>query len=236
MTKNQTDLDATMARWLTPCDLDPELAACVYEYDDGWVVLKHKFVNEPFYNEAFHARYNEVLAHKRAEAAAALAAEDWSTFMWIHERPWRLDALLEIADRLDDKTYWDLVGTVWADSENIWQNLYEWGELLSDRRPGHEAMMDDDELMALHALPDTLTIYRGHRAWNQDGWSWTLDSAKAEWFAKRLAQEGDECYVTVAEVDKVDVVAYLAGRGEDEIVVDPEWVRHLSQIVVVSGA
>lgn len=219
------------SRWTTPADLDPELAACRVDGHFG-PMIKHRFVNEVFYIEAMNARYNEALAAKRAAAAGAAARRAWGEYIVIHERPWRLEALLDVADEMTDTEYWETVADVWTDSENIWQNLDEWGELLRDRRPGHEAMMSDDDRWHFDALPDEITIWRGHRDWNQDGWSWTVDRDKAEWFARRLADPDDEMLVTEARVDKADVIAYFEGRGESEIVVDPELVRHVHVVIL----
>lgn len=226
-----TEAHDLMKRWTTPAELDPELGACLREGHFG-TMIKHRFVNEIFYVPTHNARYNEALAVKRAAAEQAAAERKWLQYILIHERPWRLEALLDVADEMTDIEYWKTVADVWTDSENIWQNLVEWTELLSDRRPGHEAMMTEDEKMALWAMPDEITIWRGHRDWNQDGWSWTVDRDKAVWFARRLAAEDDEMYVTEARVDKADVVAYFEGRGESEVVVDPEVVRHVNVVTL----
>jgi len=222
--ENTSDL---FKRWTTPCELDPELAECLIETDFLGGMIKHKFVND-VYLPQMNARYNEALALKHRMVAEAIAKHEWYTVIFLHERPWRLHALVEIADLVDDTMYWKLVGNVWVDSENIWQNLDEWDEVLSNPRPGREAMMDEEDLPEYAALPEFIRVYRGHGVWNQDGWSWTTDRVKAEWFARRLAQEGDEIFVTEGEVDRDDVIAFFASRGESEIVADPDLVPQLA--------
>jgi hypothetical protein len=215
-----------MKEWTTPCELDPELAACVYDDGPFGAMLKHKFVNEPMYMPQMNARYNTVLCWKRQHTAEALADKQWHTFIFLHERPWRLEALLELTELVDDTTYWGLVGDVWSDSENIHENFDEWDELLRYPRPGREAMMDDEERAALADMDDVITVYRGfEQDLNEEGWSWTTDRRKAAWFARRFAQEDDCPSVLVGEVNKGAVLAYLMGRGESEVIVAPEAVR-----------
>ena len=57
------------------------------------------------------------------------------------------------------------------------------------------------------------------------GLSWTQDREQAIWFAKRFhAVHGERGKVIEGICKKADVLAYFAGRDEQEIVVDPEKV------------
>lgn len=164
---------------------------------------------------------------KKAALHEALAKGRWHTAVFLHERPYRAEALLRIAtergDDIDDATYWELVGSVWVDSENIWQNRQEWDVLLHGLREKDEAqhMMDDEEREFLAQLPEQIKVYRGAvDQVNDDGLSWTLDEAKATWFARRFDREHlGEAVVVHGWVAKEDVLAYFGGRGESEIVV-----------------
>ena len=207
----------------TPCELRPELQDCIMEMALG-LMIKHKYVND-IYVPAFHARYNMQYEYKVEAVAKALADERWGTYIMLHERPWRFEALTDIADRLDDETFWDAVSMVWMDSENIPQHQDEWDELLRSDRPGHEAMMDDEERAALAALPPIVTVYQGHTDERDDGWSWTTDRDKAIWFGNRFANlEQAEARMTTGMVRREDILAYLLGRGESEVLVDPDLV------------
>jgi hypothetical protein len=165
-------------------------------------------------------RLNEQYSYKRKALIVAASQKDWHTYVFLHERPYRLDALIHISETysLSNKKFWELVGSVWTDSENIYQNVKEWQEVWATGRPNHQAAMTKDERLALAALPDELTIYRGAREdLNEDGLSWTTDRARAEWFAKRFNREGD-AVVLEARVTKHDVLAYFTGRNESEVV------------------
>jgi hypothetical protein len=165
-------------------------------------------------------------AQKKAALEDALANGKWHTAVFIHERPYRVDALLRIVtehgDAIDDATYWSLVGSVWVDSENVWQNRAEWDVVFHGLREHDEAhhMMDDDERATLAQLPDRIKVYRGAvDQVNDDGLSWTLDEAKAQWFARRFDRGLGTAVVVHGWVAKEDVLAYFSGRGESEIVV-----------------
>lgn len=84
--------------------------------------------------------------------------------------------------------------------------------------------MDHDERRVLANQPDTFTIYRGTEAPDGlgAGFSWTLSRERAVWFARRF-DKGEPTLIT-ATVGRARVIAYLAGRGEEEIVVLPEHV------------
>ena len=82
---------------------------------------------------------------------------------------------------------------------------------------------------ALKAMGPVLSVWQGHTTDRDDGWSWTLDLEKAEWFARRFASmEGSEPVLTHGMVAKADVVAYFTRRNEEEILVAPENVSTVS--------
>jgi hypothetical protein len=63
-------------------------------------------------------------------------------------------------------------------------------------------------------------VYRGYqRGLNPKGFSYTLDKAKAKWFSKRLARNNAESVVKQRFVKKDQVIAYLEGRGESEVII-----------------
>ena len=56
-------------------------------------------------------------------------------------------------------------------------------------------------------------------------WSFSTNRDKAEWFANRFAMlEGGYPMLSIGTVDKSDVLAYLLGRGEFEILAPPDKV------------
>jgi hypothetical protein len=80
-------------------------------------------------------------------------------------------------------------------------------------------MMDEGERKFLSELPDEFVIYRGHTKKNRKGYSWTLNSEKAKWFAERFNEKSSS--VAFATCSKENVIAVFLGRNEFEVVVDP---------------
>lgn len=155
---------------------------------------------------------------KRKALREAMAEGDWHQAVWLHERPYRLDAFMQIEDDLDDDYYWSLLADIWIDSENIWQNLDQWRQLFESTRSG--SPMTDEEEAALAAMPDPVPVYRGGvEDANEYGLSWTTDRERAEWFAVRMTSDDEVGVVLDGLVAKKDVAAYFMGRGESEVVV-----------------
>lgn len=211
------DLTAVLAR---DEELLPELQPWVEETEMGIRLLKHPLVATI---APHNAMANEQYRAKKRMLDNAMLAKQWDRVIWLHERPYRLDAFMEIQENLSDEEYWSLLGDIWVDSENIWQNREEWAECLTSPRPGRHFLMSEEDRRALEALPDTLTIYRGGIEQNIDGLSWTLDEDQAAFFAKRLQPEvgGLPTLIATAQILKSDALAYFTGRSEDEILLRP---------------
>ena len=80
--------------------------------------------------------------------------------------------------------------------------------------------------MKLKKYPDTLTIYRGGNSASTDytqAYSWTLDENTANFFAIRRGK--GPAYIVKGEVSKKDVIEFIDGRNEEEILVDPSKVK-----------
>ena len=148
--------------------------------------------------------------------AQAIANQKFSQIVYLHERPYRLEAFLAIADKLPDEKYWSLLSSIWTDTENAWQNLETWKSLFNSDRPKSERLMDWDEQLALSSLADTVKVYRGcQKGINEEGISWTLKRDKAEWFANRFSKDG---IVLEKEISKSDIIAVFTGRNEFEVI------------------
>lgn len=196
--------------------LHPDLAPYVAE--ETFPMLRHPLLYMVPYFGAMAAYANAVYAAKQAEAAAARAEGNFRRYIWLHERPYRVSALFEVAGELSDDGYWRQVREVYQDAENVEEVPDIWASLLTSPRPGRSAMMNAAELSIFAALPDTLTVWRGAADVQEldVGFSWTLDIEVAHWFACRFDQAG---IVARGEVAKANVLAYLATRGEEEIMV-----------------
>lgn len=171
--------------------LDPELKRW---FEKGsaplnWNTIKHPLVFAVPYMEPMNAVYNAQLKAKKEYAAKALEEKKWSSYLWIHERPYRISQFVEIERQMNDKDYWEILGSIWSDSENIWQYKSILSMLLTANRGDKEFFMDDNEREFLDKLPDQFIIYRGHQGVNRSSFSWTLSYWRARWFAQRFDQK-----------------------------------------------
>jgi hypothetical protein len=118
----------------------PELARYVVPSKLGGLMVHHPLVIELFADPKRAALINERFKNKTREVAAALTAGDFSRYIWLHERPYRLDGFLAIKDHasLSDARYWQLVGQIWMDTESWWQQRAKWALVRSSEDVAEE--------------------------------------------------------------------------------------------------
>lgn len=161
---------------------------------------------------------NAYYLQKVEDVEKALQNHKYDSFIFLHERPYRIDAFKAIEGTLTDVQYWKLLGEIWTDTENQWQNYEDWKALIGADRPSRNYLMDEEEFNTLLALPDVVTIYRGAQVGiNEHGLSWTLDKSKAQWFSTRIERDG-EPIVLERTVPKSEIIAYFSGRNESEVI------------------
>ena len=160
-----------------------------------------------------------VLRDVKDEIKKALISENYYRYVFLHKKIHRTQAFKAISYRLEDEDYWALLSEMWLTTNNVWQNLADWKDLLTSLRSHKKTMMDEEEQEYLSKLKHTVTIYRGCiKDLNEGGPSWTLDRSVAESYAKRLGEGG---YVLQRPLNKPEIVAYLNRRGESEIIKRP---------------
>ena len=194
-------------------ELHPDLQPYLEEGAIG-LQLRHPLVYlVPLWGNG-HA--NALYEHKVKGVKDALANNKYSSYIFLHERPYRLDAFTLIQSKLSDTQYWSLLSDIWTDTENQWQGLNKWKQLLSSNRSSHHYLMNEEEFNLLQSLPDEVTISRGCQAGiNENGLSWSLNKKKAEFFANRFGKEG---IILERKIPKSNIIAFLNGRGESEVI------------------
>ncbi len=68
-------------------------------------------------------------------------------------------------------------------------------------------------------------LYRGHDVGHMRGMAWTTSRAKARWFADRFYEVRPATFVFEATIPPHAVLATIAGRNENEVVVNPYCLR-----------
>jgi hypothetical protein len=179
-----------------------------------WEMLRHPLVYQvPFRsNGSANAQY----AQKLKAVKEALGSWNYSQYVFLHERPYRVEAFKKIEKQLGIVNYWQLLTQVWIDTENQYAYLKDWKKLLSADRGDRNDMMNDEDKESLRLLPEEVTIYRGcQEGLNENGLSWTLDKSKAEFFANRFGKKG---IILERKIPKSEIVALLTVRGETEVI------------------
>jgi hypothetical protein len=209
--------------------IHPDLAPYLMKGLVGGKFLNHPLVQELTVDPNKAAFVNKRYEVKKKFLADAFEKKNFHNYIFAHERPYRFLALKELVEKgvLDAKQHWENVGSVWIDSENVWQHLVDWKKFWSNKLPNKEHCMDEDERKALASLPNTLEVFRGFNGkGNRKGLSWTLDRDKALYFAGRYKATKDQPKLVTGTVEKRFVHAYFTGRDESEIVSEKVRVRH----------
>ena len=115
---------------------------------------------------------------------------------------------------------------MWMDAEEDESSLV-WGLLLASPISNRQAMTNSSDRRVLRGMPDTITVFRGVQAVDEQetvdaamtGYSWTLSSKTADFFAQRLLKAEDTPFIVSTQIKKADVIAYLSARGEQEILI-----------------
>lgn len=211
-------------------ELRPELKKFLCTVS-GMPAVKHPLIYSVPHFENTNAWLNVRYEILKKAFDKAVEEEDHGAILSLTERPYRVEAFYNlIAYECSPRQYWKMMGELYTDSENIYQNVDIWEELLFG---GHvktleKSFMGRENTKLFRELPDEMTIYRGTQTDYWRGFSWTLDKDKAEWFARRYSMPSDTPTLTTATVLKSDVLGYFNGRNEKEV------VCHFDNVTVIS--
>jgi hypothetical protein len=192
-------------------------------------VLKAPLVFMVPYLPAMARLANEMYRTKTEGIRRAAAERNWHKIVWLHEKPYRLGAFLSIRERLSDREYWEALGSIWIETENLHDDQEQWLGALTAHRPGRASwLMGDEDRATLAELGEEVTIYRGFaRPGSYRAPSWSLSRSRAEWFANRAALTSPDRrgYLATTRLPKSQLLAYTNGRGENEIILDPATLQ-----------
>lgn len=97
--------------------LDPELEEYLVDEGPRGLCLRHPLVQQFDVSAERAALWNKIYKDKMRAVEQAIENGDWHGYVFLRERPWRLDAFVEIQQRLEDGGYWTLLSEIWLDSE-----------------------------------------------------------------------------------------------------------------------
>lgn len=196
--------------------LHPELKPYLSTIPTLGVCLRHPLVYQvPFCS---WKTANVQLVEKRRRLRMAMDAGQWEQALWWYERPFRMSQLYEwfVDAEIGIETVREILPGAWMDTENEEQHRTSSLELF--RAAG---FVTD----APNKPEGRLTIYHGvENGESELGIAWTLSLDVARWFAQRF---GRHDHILRGEIDADKILAYLVGRHEEEIVVDPLEVENI---------
>ena len=201
--------------------LHSDLVPYLDEHPELGTILRHPLVYQvPIWS---NGSANKMYEHKKKEIERVLLKQDYKTYVWLHERPYRLTAFEEISNKLTDTNYWKFVSSIWTDTENSYADYKKWRSLFSSKRSSKHYLMNEKEDQLLRSLPDEVVIYRGcQKNLNENGLSWSLDKSTAEFFANRFNQKG---IILEKKISKKDIIAVFTGRGEAEVIFNDTSIK-----------
>lgn len=206
--------------------MDPETVKHLYDLKAGldrqMEVAEQLQGNDPLLNpiSAFVIA-GDMLTAERADKMLAAGMPFWDAVVsigsygrlgWIVDNYEKANVPLnEVLDRLPDE--W--VASDPNDMDPKFLKMWQFAHM----RNGYEYVSDGKELPE----GDPLIIYRGQDENTTFGIAWTTDIKVAEKFARGAGtrQHNRPGVVYMATVPRGKVLAYLTGRGESEVIVDP---------------
>lgn len=174
--------------------------------------------------------YNEIVSQLADEAIErAKTTKDPIIHLFYYlTSPYYIQFLYFIKDVASQKTLSELVSYAWVHME--FPNQSDIAMLIDlFKMCNMKFMMDDAELRKYLELPSLIQIYRGlqTKKAKRRALSWTLSPTKAQWFANRWKLSGD---VLSAQIPKQHVFAVFLGRNEEEVVVNPRYLKNVCKM------
>jgi len=213
-------------------ELTPELKPYVQNRKAIGPMIHHPLLIEMFYIPGKCAMINAHYEMKKRALATAEENGNWTTYIFLHERPYRVRALRSAMRRGAGNMH-EQIASTWTDSENIFQHRASWLEIWTGLLNPHGTMTEDEQAR-YDALPETVTIHRGIRGrrLSRRGLSWTLDYERAVWFAKRFTKKEHQPVVLTAQVKKDKILTLFDCRQESEVVILPKHLGTLTETLV----
>jgi hypothetical protein len=138
----------------------------------------------------------------------------------------RLQAFFTISKWLNKRNYWYALRSAYEMSDNLFDHKDSIKNAFLKQEPCRNFLMTKAERKFVKQLPERIVIYRGmslkELRTKDYGVSWTLKKEQAEYFAYTYPRNFNTAHlkktVHKLEINKKDVIAFLEGREEYEII------------------
>ncbi len=197
--------------------LHPDLEPYLVDTPVG-IMLKHPLV---FSLLPIAEMVNVQYEYKQRAVEEAIEAGDWCQVMWLYERPYRLDMVLDWWETNTTSLgeHRELLQDAWIDCEFP----YHTSKTRLVRAFKSAGYLSDN----LHDPPtQSFVVYRGTTVKGRTGLSWTRDPAVAAWFADRYHDGG---VVYRAIILPRGILATFLDRGEAEVVVNYRVLKSIER-------
>lgn len=186
-------------------------------------ILKHPIIYcDPYFPEMNFA-INKQYESKKDLIEKAKISNNYISYVFSHERYYRLKAFRDICEWMSDFDYYKLLSSIWIDAKDFNSQKDLWRSTLAERWVTRKHFMSEEEKIVFGKFSNKFKVYRGYEASvnqnNKFGLSYTLDRKQAETFAKKFGRKGR---VWSREVNKEDVFAYINRKEEKEIIILPK--------------
>lgn len=163
------------------------------------------YCGNPREDELLNMRYNMM----KKERQLALANGEYRKYIFLTEKPYRLEAFLYILNNTNCLYEFlaEILLDVWMHTEYQSMNKKIWVSLFMHFKDSKT--FQNTKLK----LPEKMTIWRGGAL---NGLSWTTDKDVAVKFANRFQDK--EPQIHCRRILKRDVICFLDGRDESEII------------------
>jgi hypothetical protein len=122
----------------------------------------------------------------------------------------RIEAFAEVGHLLSDRTYWRMLGRVFAHTNPSVSHLALWNALFLSVRSGREFFAESEsDRVFWNSLPEEIIAYRGQGKSKPQGRFFSLHRETAELYARQ--HHGDDGVVQTRVFNKVDCL-YYGGR------------------------
>jgi hypothetical protein len=207
-------------------ELNGELVESIIE-SKGMLFIQHPLLTT-LYCEQLNAFYNRSLEQQKESIAEALEKNDLEQVIFLHSRPFRMNALIEMVTlaanrRRDVDQIARLILSTWVDAEwpgaadkdvlSLWLTMFN--QYVRDSELGRKAREHVPEQL----FRGTIGYEIKHR---RLGLSWTASKERAIWFATRSVQYfGGVPIVYSVQPKREEILAIYCDRSEDEFILDP---------------
>jgi hypothetical protein len=186
-------------------------------------------IDEVYDSSEFWEKYHTIRANQKVKLEKYFKDNnvDFLTQILLSSSDDKMQKFIDYVDNFKkDKDYWEQLSAVYQGINNSYKLQEEIKHLFQAKRPEKESLMTAEELKQLSKLPEFITIYRGMTIIEKNsgkyGMSWSLDEKIAKKFADTFPHNYDtkglEMTVEKKTINRKDVVAYLIGRDESEII------------------